>query len=79
MDFSWLADPFYQEYLLEGFVNTLWLVAVSAVGGLMLAVAVTRRSGKDGHHDIRSKDPNDTNNVCQQHLILVPKFHRFVC
>ncbi|WP_304526572.1 ABC transporter permease [Halomonas sp. I5-271120] len=40
MDFSWLADPFYQEYLLEGFVNTLWLVAVSAVGGLILAVAV---------------------------------------
>ena len=21
MDFSWLADPFYQEYLLEGFVR----------------------------------------------------------
>ncbi|GED23175.1 ABC transporter permease [Halomonas halmophila] len=44
MDFSWLGDPFYQDYLIEGFVNTLWLVAVSAVGGLALAVlvAITR-------------------------------------
>lgn len=40
MDFSWLQDPFYQEYLIEGFANTLWLIAVSAVGGLALAVAI---------------------------------------
>ncbi|MDR5866058.1 ABC transporter permease [Halomonas koreensis] len=40
MDFSWLQDPFYQEYLIEGFINTLWLLAVSAVGGLLLAVGV---------------------------------------
>ncbi|MFG6668664.1 ABC transporter permease [Halomonas sp. HNIBRBA4712] len=40
MDFSWLSDPFYQEYLWEGFVNTLWLLLVSAVGGQLLAVGV---------------------------------------
>ncbi|ATJ82536.1 ABC transporter permease [Halomonas beimenensis] len=40
MDFSWLQDPFYQEYLVEGLINTLWLLVVSAVGGLLLAVAV---------------------------------------
>ncbi|WP_136246887.1 ABC transporter permease [Halomonas borealis] len=40
MDFSWLQDGFYQEYLIEGFINTLWLLVVSAIGGLMLAVAV---------------------------------------
>lgn len=40
MDFSWLGDPFYQEYLIEGFINTLWLIAVSAIGGLALAVLV---------------------------------------
>ncbi|RTR06466.1 ABC transporter permease [Halomonas nitroreducens] len=40
MDFSWLQDPFYQEYLIEGLINTLGLLAVSAVGGLLLAVAV---------------------------------------
>jgi polar amino acid transport system permease protein len=40
MDFSWLSDPFYQSYLIEGFINTLLLVAVSAVGGLALAVAI---------------------------------------
>lgn len=40
MDFSWLSDPFYQAYLIEGFVNTLLLIAVSAVGGLALAVAI---------------------------------------
>ncbi|MDT0501629.1 ABC transporter permease subunit, partial [Halomonas sp. PAR7] len=40
MDFSWLSDPFYQGYLWEGFVNTLWLLLVSAVGGLLLAVGV---------------------------------------
>lgn len=40
MDFSWLNDPFYQGYLWEGFINTLWLLLVSAVGGLLLAVGV---------------------------------------
>ncbi|GAB2720955.1 ABC transporter permease [Halomonas garicola] len=40
MDFSWLNDPFYQSYLMEGFINTLLLIAVSAVGGLALAVAL---------------------------------------
>lgn len=40
MDFSWLSDPFYQGYLWEGFVNTLWLLLVSSVGGLLLAVGV---------------------------------------
>lgn len=40
MNFSWLSDPFYQEYLWIGFVNTLWLVFVSAVLGLILAVLV---------------------------------------
>ncbi|WP_028671190.1 ABC transporter permease [Saccharospirillum impatiens] len=38
MNYSWLSDPFYQEYLWTGFVNTLWLVAVSATAGLALAV-----------------------------------------
>lgn len=47
MNFSWLGDPFYQEYLWIGFVNTLLLVAVSAVAGLALAVlvALTRLRG----------------------------------
>ncbi|MGO2415196.1 MULTISPECIES: ABC transporter permease [Cobetia] len=40
MDFSWLSDPFYQEYLLEGLINTLWLLLVSAVFGFTLAVAM---------------------------------------
>ncbi|WP_163650680.1 ABC transporter permease subunit [Modicisalibacter sp. 'Wilcox'] len=40
MDFSWLSDPFYQRYLWTGFVNTLWLVAVSGTLGLALAVAL---------------------------------------
>jgi polar amino acid transport system permease protein len=40
MDFSWLSDPFYQEYLIEGFVNTLLLVAISGVAGFALAVGV---------------------------------------
>lgn len=40
MDFSWLSDPFYQGYLWEGFFNTLWLLLVSAIGGLLLAVGV---------------------------------------
>ncbi|MBR2515513.1 MAG: ABC transporter permease subunit [Halomonas sp.] len=40
MDFSWLSDPFYLSYLWEGFVNTLWLLLVSAVGGLFLTVLV---------------------------------------
>lgn len=40
MDFSWLNDPFYQSYLIEGFINTLLLIAVSAIGGLALAVAI---------------------------------------
>lgn len=40
MDFSWILDPFYQDYLWTGFVNTLLLVAVSGVLGLILAVIV---------------------------------------
>ncbi|QEM82601.1 ABC transporter permease [Halomonas binhaiensis] len=47
MDFSWLGDPFYQDYLIEGFINTLWLIVISAIGGLALAViiAITRLRG----------------------------------
>ena len=40
MDFSWLSDPFYQEYLIEGLINTLWLLLVSAIAGLTLAVGM---------------------------------------
>lgn len=40
MDFSWLTNEFYLEYLREGFVNTLLLVAVSGVLGFSLAVGV---------------------------------------
>lgn len=40
MDFSWLSNEFYLEYLWEGFVNTLLLVAVSGVLGFSLAVGV---------------------------------------
>jgi len=40
MDFSWLSDPFYQEYLIEGLINTLWLLLVSAVLGFTLAVGM---------------------------------------
>ncbi|WP_048305540.1 ABC transporter permease [Halomonas sp. PR-M31] len=40
MDFSWIFDPFYQEYLWTGFVNTLLLVAVSGILGLILAVII---------------------------------------
>jgi polar amino acid transport system permease protein len=40
MDFSWLGNEFYLEYLWEGFVNTLLLVAVSGVLGFSLAVGV---------------------------------------
>lgn len=47
MDFSWLSDPFYREYLLEGLISTLWLLLVSAVGGLLLAIlmAIVRIKG----------------------------------
>ncbi|MEX1216120.1 ABC transporter permease [Saccharospirillum sp.] len=38
MNYSWLGDPFYQEYLWTGFLNTILLVAISAVAGLALAV-----------------------------------------
>lgn len=40
MDFSWLGDPFYLEYLWEGFVNTMLLVALSGTLGFALAVVV---------------------------------------
>ncbi|MBZ9557287.1 MULTISPECIES: ABC transporter permease subunit [unclassified Modicisalibacter] len=40
MNFSWLTDPFYQQYLWTGFVNTLWLVTVSGTLGLALAIAL---------------------------------------
>lgn len=39
MDFSWITQPYYQSYLWEGFINTLLLVGVSGVLGLLLAVA----------------------------------------
>ncbi|GEN26334.1 ABC transporter permease [Halomonas cupida] len=47
MDFSWLNDPFYREYLVEGLINTLWLLGVSSVAGLLLAVlmAIVRIKG----------------------------------
>jgi polar amino acid transport system permease protein len=47
MDYSWLANPFYVEYLWEGFINTLLLVGVCALLGFPLAalVAVTRVLG----------------------------------
>lgn len=40
MDFSWLTNEFYLEYLWEGFINTLLLVAISGVLGFALAAAV---------------------------------------
>lgn len=40
MDFSWLGDPFYLEYLWEGFVNTMLLVALAGTLGFALAVVV---------------------------------------
>ncbi|PTL89937.1 nickel permease [Halomonas litopenaei] len=40
MDFGWLSDPFYQEYLIEGLINTLWLLLVSAIAGLTLAIGM---------------------------------------
>lgn len=40
MDFSWLTNEFYLEYLWEGFINTLLLVASSGVLGFSLAIGV---------------------------------------
>ena len=40
MDYSWLGNEVYLEYLWTGFVNTLILVAVSGVLGFALAVGV---------------------------------------
>jgi polar amino acid transport system permease protein len=40
MDYGWLSDPIYLEYLWTGFINTMVLVAVSGVAGFALAVAV---------------------------------------
>lgn len=40
MDLSWLNDPYYIGYLWEGFLNTLFLVAVSGLLGFSLAVGV---------------------------------------
>lgn len=40
MDFSWLQNEFYLEYLWEGFVNTLLLVFASGILGFALAVGV---------------------------------------
>ncbi|MDH2295003.1 ABC transporter permease subunit [Cobetia sp. 1AS1] len=40
MDFSWLSDPYYQESLWTGLVNTLVLLVVSAVLGFTLAVGM---------------------------------------
>lgn len=40
MDYSWLSDPIYLEYLWTGFLNTMILVAVSGTAGFALAVAV---------------------------------------
>ncbi|WP_043532179.1 ABC transporter permease [Litchfieldella xinjiangensis] len=38
MNFTWITDPYYQEYLWTGFFNTLALVGVSGTLGLVLAV-----------------------------------------
>lgn len=38
MDFSWIFDPFYQNYFWQGFVNTMALVALSGVFGFTLAI-----------------------------------------
>ena len=40
MDYSWLGNEVYLEYLWTGFVNTLILVAVSGAFGFALAVGV---------------------------------------
>lgn len=40
MDYSWLRNEFYLEYLWEGFINTLLLVAASGLLGFTLAVGV---------------------------------------
>lgn len=40
MDYSWLHNEFYVEYLWEGFINTLLLVAASGLLGFTLAVGV---------------------------------------
>ena len=40
MDYSWLTDPVYLDYLWEGFVNTMILLVVSGVLGFILAIAL---------------------------------------
>ncbi|MDB6178291.1 ABC transporter permease subunit [Paracoccus sp. Z330] len=40
MDFSFILDPGYQSYFIEGFVNTLALVFWSGLAGMVLAVLV---------------------------------------
>lgn len=38
LNWSWLADPKYQGLLLQGIWNTIWILAVTMVLGLLLAV-----------------------------------------
>jgi polar amino acid transport system permease protein len=40
MDFTWLTDPFYLDQLWRGFINTLWLIALSGVFGFALALGL---------------------------------------
>ena len=45
MDFSWLSDPYYQESLWTGLINTLVLLVVSAVLGFTLAAGLVDTLG----------------------------------
>ena len=40
MDYSWLTNPVYLEYLWEGFINTMILLVVSGVLGFALAITL---------------------------------------
>ncbi|WP_067561437.1 ABC transporter permease [Halofilum ochraceum] len=40
MDYSWLTNPVYLEYLWEGFINTMILLVVSGILGFALAIAL---------------------------------------
>lgn len=40
MDYSWINNPVYLGYLWEGFINTMFLVAIAGTFGFLLAVLV---------------------------------------
>lgn len=40
MDYAWLTNPVYLEYLWEGFINTMILLVVSGILGFALAIAL---------------------------------------